>query len=208
MRPDPLLDQIVADMRAGYGCHTVILYGSRARGEQRPGSDYDLLGVRPSGERIRDARLWNGVYLDLFIEPEAAISQPDETMLQCLGGLVLCQHGAIGDTFLAALDALFRAGPRPLPPDELEARRVWAGKMLARARQGDAEANYRRAWLLTALLEDYFQLRGQWYLGPKQSLRWLREHDPAAYAAFDLALHPGAGIEQIAALVNLVAPPS
>ncbi|HNP74496.1 MAG TPA: nucleotidyltransferase domain-containing protein, partial [Kouleothrix sp.] len=124
MHPDPLLDQIVDELRASYGCHTVILYGSRARGEQRPGSDYDILGVRPAGETLRDARLWNGVYLDLFVYPEAAIARPDASMLQCLGGVVLCQQGALGDEFLAALDALFRAGPRPLPPDEIAARRV------------------------------------------------------------------------------------
>jgi predicted nucleotidyltransferase len=43
-------------MQALYGCHTVILYGSRARGDATAESDYDVLGVRDSGEAIRDAR--------------------------------------------------------------------------------------------------------------------------------------------------------
>ena len=204
MIDDPLIHQIADELRDRHGCHTVILYGSRARGDQRPGSDYDLLGIRAGGERMRDARLWNGAYLDLFIYPEQLIAQPDETMLQWLGGVVLFQQGQIGDTLLARLDAIFRAGPAPLPADERQTRRVWAGKMLDRAREGDIEANYRRAWLLTALLEDYFQLRDQWYLGPKRSLIWLREHDSAAYAAFDAALRPGASLDQIAALIGHV----
>ena len=91
-----------------------------------------------------------------------------------------------------------------LPEDERETRRVWAGKMLDRAREGDIEANYRRVWLLTSLLEDYFQLRDQWYLGPKKSLIWLKEHDPATYTAFDLALQPNASFEQIALLIARV----
>lgn len=204
MSDDPLIRQIADELRERHGCHTVILYGSRARGDQRPNSDYDLLGIRDGGERMRDARLWHGAYLDLFIYPEQLVDRPDETMLQWLGGVVLFQKGQVGDTLLARLEALFRAGPAPLPPDERQTRRVWAGKMLERAREGDAEANYRRAWLLTALLEDYFQLRDQWYLGPKRGLAWLREHDQSAYAAFEAALQPGASLDQIAALIGHV----
>ena len=40
--------------------------------------------------------------------------------------------------------------------------------------QGDLEGNFRRVWLLYALLEDYFALRGMWYEGPKAALKWLR----------------------------------
>jgi len=35
--------------------------------------------------------------------------------------------------------------------------------MALRMRRSDIEGNFRRAWLLTALLEDYFRLRGMWY---------------------------------------------
>ncbi len=125
-------------------------------------------------------------------------------MLQWLGGVVLCQQDHIGDTLLAGIDAIFHAGPAPLPEDERESRRVWVGKMLDRAREGHIEANYHRAWLLTSLLEDYFQLRDQWYLGPKKSFLWLKEHDLATYTAFDLALQPTATFEQIAVLIARV----
>ena len=201
MHPDPFIEQIVDQLRIKHSCHTVILYGSRALGDARHSSDYDLLGIRAGGQKIRDARLWNGVYLDLLIYPESELVPAHESMLQWLGGQVLCQQGAIGDTLLARLEAIVRAGPPPLPADERQTRRVWAGKMLARAREGDIEAHYRRAWLLTALLEDYFQLRDQWYLGPKKSLLWLREHDPTAYTAFESALEPGASLDTIDTLI-------
>ena len=195
MNDDPLIGQIAEELRAKHGCHTVLVYGSRARGEGQPTSDYDLLGIRPGGETFRDARRWNGVYLDLFIYPEELIARPDETMLQWFGGVVLFQKDQIGDTLLARLNAIYDAGPAPMPEDERETRRVWAGKMLERAREDDIEAHYRRAWLLTALLEDYFQLRDRWYLGPKKSFLWLKEHDPATYTAFDLALQPTASFD-------------
>jgi len=105
------------------------------------------------------------------------------------------------------LEALHGAGPEALPESELTARRNWAWKMLDRARIGDPEGNYRRAWLLTALLEDYFHLRTQWYEGSKKSLAFLARHEPAVYAKFEAALLPGAGLDRIAELVEVVAGP-
>ena len=59
---DPVLQQIIDELRATHGCHTFILYGSRARGDFTPSSDYDILGIRPSGVRCcwRDPRPFQG----------------------------------------------------------------------------------------------------------------------------------------------------
>jgi hypothetical protein len=76
--------------------------------------------------------------------------------------------------------------------------------MHARLGRGDVEGNFRRVWLLTALLEDYFHLRGLWFEGPKRAFLWLAEHDPVAHAAFERALVPGAPREAIAALATVV----
>ena len=67
----------------------------------------------------------------------------------------------------------------------------WLDKMLARAEKGDPEGDFRRHWLLTALLEDYFAFRGRWYLGPKSSLAFLQNEQPDHYAAFCRALARG-----------------
>jgi hypothetical protein len=76
--------------------------------------------------------------------------------------------------------------------------------MLERAKRADPEGNYRRHWVLTALLEDYFLLRGKWFEGPKKSLRWLEQFDKAAFEAFGTALEPGADLEAISCLVRFV----
>jgi predicted nucleotidyltransferase len=202
--PDRQLTQFVDVLRQQHGCHTVILYGSRARGDAEPESDYDLLGVREGGESVRDARVVDGAFLDAFIHPEAKIERAGAEMLHVRGGLVLREKNAIGTKLLARLDDVHAAGPRPLPADEAETKRVWAKKMVVRMRRGDLEAHYRRAWLLTALLEDYFLLRGAWYLGPKASLAWVESHDHDVHVAFARALAPGADIEAIEDLVGVV----
>ncbi|HEY4943105.1 MAG TPA: nucleotidyltransferase domain-containing protein [Rhizomicrobium sp.] len=201
-RDGRFLAAVVKEFQRKHRCHTLILYGSQARGEATRASDYDLLGVRDKGEVVRDARLWRGVYLDFFAYPERKAKA--EQLMHVRGGKVLRQKGGFGDRLLARIEKAYAAGPKPLPPDELQARKVWARKMLARARVGDAEGNYRRAWLLTALLENYFAGRGRWYEGSKASLRWLRENDPKASALFEKALKPGARLSTIAALVERI----
>jgi uncharacterized protein len=63
---DPILTAVVDELCNQQNCHTVILYGSRAKGTHTANSDYDILAVREIGETTRDARLWNGAYLDIF----------------------------------------------------------------------------------------------------------------------------------------------
>jgi predicted nucleotidyltransferase len=202
MTADQILEAISENLRTQHGCHTVILYGSRARGDATSTSDYDVLGIKESGDALRDARFWNDVYLDIFIYPEAKILEPDESMLHIKDGIVLRQRADMGSRLLDRLRAIDEAGPKELPPDEIQARKVWARKMVDRSRAGDTEGNFRRVWLLTALLEDYFLIRGKWYRGPKESLQWLKRNDPRAHSAFQAALEPSAELTAIEILVT------
>lgn len=205
MQFDPLLTQICRELADLHGVHTMLLYGSRAHGTATPQSDYDIAGFGAVEQGFRIARRVNGVYLDIFVYPEAALHAPTEGDLRFRGSRILVQRGLEGTAFLDKLEAIFIRGPQPLPMDEVTARRVWAHKMLARIERPDLEADYRRAWLLTALLEDYFVLRGLWFEGPKKALRWLEQHDQPTYQAMLCALKPGAENKAIAYLVDLVA---
>ena len=120
---------------------------------------------------------------------------------------MLLDERGVTATFFAALDALEARGPAPLTEPEARLRRTWPRKMLLRAARGDAEGNYRRAWLLKELLESYYELRGRWYRGPKLAVADLVTSDPVAHAAFVAALEPGAPLAAIEALVEVVTGP-
>jgi|WetSurMetagenome_2_1015567.scaffolds.fasta_scaffold565583_1 hypothetical protein len=199
------LDQLCDELRRNFGVHTIFLYGSRAFGTEGPGSDFDLAAFGPIEHAVRDARVVRGQYLDAFIYPEKTLNAPSEEHLRLRGSKILAQQGTRATEFLRELDRIYESGPIALPPDELAARRAWAHKMCARAELGDVEGRFRRVWLLTAILEDYFHLRGRWYEGPKRSFQWLSENDPQVMAAFDLALDPGAPLSAVRALVQAVA---
>src|ERR1700712_4041826 len=189
-KPDAHLSRFVRDLKTKHRCHTVILYGSRARGDATPASDYDLIGFRKSGRPVRDVRSDRGAYLDAFVYPDTRLKLAE--LLRVRGGKVIFQRGTFGDTFLKRLEKLHARGPKSLPPDDIAVKKAWPKKMLARIKHGDAEGDYRRAMLLYVLLEDYFALRGLWYEGPKAALAWLRANAPKTSAFFEAALKPNA----------------
>jgi hypothetical protein len=190
-----LLSRLCQDLRQKYRCHTLILYGSRARNESTSASDYDLIGFRARGDVIHDARKVKGVFLDAFIYPDVRAKAAD--LLRIRGGKVLFQKKNFGDALLARIEKVYTKGPKPLSAQSKQAIKVWAQKSLGRIKAGGTEGNFRRAWLLTALLEDYFNLRGLWYEGPKAALKWLSENDAATHKLFERALRPSAALAHI-----------
>jgi predicted nucleotidyltransferase len=197
------IDAATLAIAEGHGCHTIILYGSRARGDADAGSDVDLLCIRDDGPALRDSRFIDGVYFDAFVCPRDAVATPDPALLRILGGHVMRERDGEGIALLDRVRALFDKGPGPLPADEQTARIVWAHKMLDRIRDNDgSEASYRRLSLVVQALEDYFALRALWFRGPKVAFPWLLTHDDAAHHAFETAMQPAAGHDALVALVD------
>ena len=190
-----------------HGCHTWILYGSLARGDPHPTSDIDLLGIRDDGEPDRDTRVWNGRFLDVFIYAASRFETVGEEWLHLRGGRVLRERDGSAERLLAHVETVYQAGPQRLADHERRSLVTWLHKMAERIGgrgPDDIEANYRRAWLLTQILEDYFRLRDRWYSGPKESLLWLKAEEPDMYAMFAEALTPAADLTAIRRLVDAV----
>ncbi len=201
---DRILELAANDLITQHRCHTVVLYGSRSRGDWTEESDYDLIGFRDDGAKFRDARVIEGKYLDAFVYPVTDVIGHEEDFLRIRKGTILIQKDGFAEKLFEKLELIFDKGPKPLPEDELHAMRVWIQKMLSRIARNDIEGCYRRAWLQYELIETYFALRKKWYLGPKESFRWLSDNDPAAHALFDLALKPGATLADIQRLAEKV----
>lgn len=201
---DPLLDIIKHDIAQNHNCHTIILYGSRARKSASKTSDYDIIAIREKGDFERDCRLFEGIYLDIFIYSKDDIKSPDKSLIRIKDGIVLCQKDRLGDDLLNKVNSIFKAGPPPTPNWEKHEINIWVVKMLDRAKLNDIESNFRRHWLLYDLLECYFKQRDAWYLGPKESFAWLKCNDALTYSAFDEALKSGADMNTLEYLVSRV----
>jgi Nucleotidyltransferase domain len=204
MNKPTVLERICEELVSLHGVHTILLYGSRADGTATEDSDFDIAAFGPIVEPLRIARQEGLAYLDVWVYPEAGLAETTGESLRFRGSvIVMDQHGKAA-SFLGKIEAIYRQGPERLSANEVEARGVWARKMLARMERGDAEGNYRRVWLLQALLEDYFHRRGLWFEGPKKALRWLETFDGPAFQAYCQALEPGASHQTVAALVDVL----
>jgi predicted nucleotidyltransferase len=192
MLKDNILERAFQDLVKFHQCHTVILYGSRSRGDFTEESDYDLMGFRDQGPQARDARLIDGKFLDAFIYPINEVVGHEKDFLRVRKGRILRERDGFGGNLLNAVEEIFKKGPPSLREDEGQMIRTWIRKMLIRIAKEDIEGNYRRAWLQFELLENYFKLRGRWYLGPKESFAWLAENEPEVYELFDRALRTDA----------------
>lgn len=201
---DPVLAKIVDYLVASYGAHSILLYGSRADGSATADSDYDVAAFAPVENEIRNNQLIDGAFWDVFVYPEELLLSPTKEYLKLRGSQILVQESTKARDFLTGLDDLFDAGPAALSEQEVAVRVQWAEKMLARIQRNDIEGNYRRAWLLTTLLEDYFEFRQIWYQGPKKSFIWMKEHAPQDFMVFERALLPAAPWEAIKNLVDCV----
>ncbi len=201
---NPILEQIVNELIEKFKCHTVLLYGSHARGDATSKSDYDVMGVRKSGKKFRLAEKRNGIYLDLVIFTEEDLRRVGENHLYLKGAKVLFQKQKFGDRFLRKLEVALRKPYKAQSPDEIHTRRVWAHKMFERVEEGDVEGNYRRSWLQEALLIEYFELRKKRYWGSKESFAWLKENDRRTYNLFDKSLESPKDLKALRRLVERV----
>jgi predicted nucleotidyltransferase len=206
---DPLLQELIAELCERHGCHTVILYGSRARGTHRPDSDYDLLLVRGEGVEEHFVSTWRGLQVDAFVQGESTLDpERDVGLIRIRNGVVLRDEKGFGARLVQRVREVFERGRPPLQPHETVSHRAWVEKMLLRiSRRASTPvlADYRRVSLLKELLVIYFDLRGRWFLGEEESLGWLSANDPRAYAAFAEALAPGAPFQAIERLARVVA---
>jgi hypothetical protein len=176
---DPVLCSLVEELKTTHNCHTIILYGSRARGDFTASSDYDIAGITAVGEKKWIARFdeKNQVFHDIFIFPEEEVVIPNESHLQMSDGIIITDYNNTGKHLLEALKSLENE-PLSISEEEIQARKVWYQKMLSRADLGDLEGKYRQIWSMFTILEDYFAFQKMRYHGPKKAFLYLSKHDP------------------------------
>src|SRR5687767_12977580 len=136
---DPILLSIVETLKNEYKCHTVILYGSRARGLTTPTSDYDVIGVRKIGKKNRIAKKQDGFYWDVFVYPEKDLRKLDEQNLSWKNARIVYEKGNFGRKLLKKIGKLLRKPFNPHPQFEIDVTKIWAQKELERCRMNDIQ---------------------------------------------------------------------
>lgn len=198
------MDEIIAYLKEKYHPVGILLYGSFASGTNGPGSDFDALVLWESEESVHDHGFVGSTQLDVFVQPRSTLEgQYDiREYLRVWDGKILLDELGLLKAMQDKANAFIQSYPGK-PRSENEQNLAWCEKMLRRAARGDTEGFYRLHWLLTDSLEVYFDLKGQYYLGPKKGIRKMLRDDPAAAAVYDRALRQPTP-ENLAAWVALL----
>ena len=178
---DQVLESIIRELKSKYRCHTIVLYGSRARGLATPTSDYDVFGVRRTGQKTRIAKKQNGYYWDVFVYSEKDLRKLSAQQLSWRGARILHGHSQYGRRLLSRIRRLIERPHKPEPQYQIDILKVWAQKELDRCRVNDIQGLYRRAEFHAALIDHYFVVRKQRFWGPKAAFAWLEENDPKTF---------------------------
>ena len=197
---EELLDYVIKYIIEQYNCHSIILYGSFANGGYTDESDIDLLCFSDDYNKENDTTILNNRQLDAWIYNSQDMNDISQ-FLHVKDGKIILDNKNKCSEFLANIDLMFDEGPKQLTDKEKDFLKDWLKKMLRRAKKGDIEGNFRYHWMLTDMLEIYFNIKGIWYLGPKKSLNWLYENDKTIYQMFDKALRINADINEVEQLI-------
>jgi predicted nucleotidyltransferase len=201
---DPTLAAIVRVLKDKFMCHSVLLYGSRARGQITPTSDYDVIGIRKSGERTRIAKKVKGKFWDVFVYAEKDLKKLGDQHLSWKHAQVLYSKGPYGKQLLQRIETLLKKPFKRHPVSEVSAIKAWAQKELERCRMKDIQGLYRRAEFQYALIEHYFLVRQKRFWGPKESFEWLKNNDPKTFQLILSSLKAPANLSHLKAAASRV----
>jgi len=184
-----LLQYICDFLQKDQGCHTAILYGSKARGDDNELSDFDVIGFAKVEHSFPKPIFYQSKhYLDLWIYPEKDLLKAHSSYLHILDGKILFEKENLGTDFLKKLKALELEGPCKITEDQYLSKKLWSQKMYLRSLGNDPDSLFRRIWLMQALLEDYFLVRNLWFKGPKKSFQFLKINDKNFYNLYSKTL--------------------
>ncbi len=183
------MEKILTYLRQKYDICGLIVYGSYADGSQSDNSDFDALIITNEGEPFHDVSVVEGVQLDVFGYCKAdieKISDFDE-LVQIVDGVVLIDKEGLATALKLRVDEYLQNLPRKTEDEILQQLR-WCRKMLIRTRRGDIEGMFRWHWLLTDSLEIFCERVGQFYSGPKKTLKWMEKNYPRSFEIYRTAL--------------------
>jgi len=163
--------------------HTIILYGSFAKGNNDEFSDIDIVAFWDEDEELQDKSNLGSNQLDLWIYPSTKMADYKE-FIRVNGGIVLLDLRNVAEVFMNNIKHAYQTGPTAKTLEEKKNILKWVRKMYSRSLKEDLEGAYRKSLLLAELLPIYFELKDIWYLGSKYGFEFLKDNDESAYSLY------------------------
>lgn len=207
-----ILNEFVDTLKKRPECNAIAIFGSYARGQQRPNSDIDVFVVVTEGA-WRDIEMVNGQAFEMvYSSKEAATiyyqNNPNNAVQQWRDLKVIHDPNNVFDELRTIVNKIEKQGKKKLTDKAIRHFRFDVDDRIRAIEylkeQDFATANYFLSVLGDHVISLYFDLRQIWTPPPKQRISYLREHDKkVAQLAEDLFSERSIA-ERIAAAKSLI----
>ena len=197
------MNSIIKMLKEKYGIHCAILYGSRTTEIFFPERDYDILDIRKSGERVREVFSFENKNIDLIVDTESLINSPENYSYLWSCQILMDEQG-FGLKLVESHRSYLSRPALKLPQNRMNQRKKQIRDEIKYIKQSNVFGHYRQHDLLSKILPLYFNLVGEWYLGDKHALNWLKNNKSDLFNLMTQAFKPTATIEEISSLVEKV----
>ncbi len=173
-----------------YAPQLILLGGSRATGNERPDSDWDLFLIGTYGAtRERVAEVFEGKHLDLELVPSQFV---EDDVLRIYYGPVRALEVLLDDSYgrgkatCVATKRAYTQGPAQLAATDIRQLASELGRLLSKIEayvdEPVASAAHAAVYL-QHLLPCWFALRREWSMPPHLAVPYIREQDPTFFEA-------------------------
>lgn len=205
--------QILASLRATPDVLGIILYGSRARGNARADSDYDLLVIVKQGFRKAIERRVGTTFEIIYTTEQSCAAYWQGSKDDCVDlwqvAKVLFDRDGTVQRLKEVADRIKASGKDPLPAEEIAIARfeIFDQFKAIRSLAGSDETTAKMllASHVLRLSALYFDLRQLWTPPPKQRLAALKTLDPQFFGFLEEYFAGKALARQIALVEKMAA---
>ena len=168
-------------LKETYNPISIIVYGSYALGTNDESSDFDCMVIVDSKEVSNDTSVVNGVQLDCYIYTRDEINNLEiDTFATLFNPIIVFDTDNIGERLVHRVKSYIKDNSK-LSKEKKQFLKDWVAKQIGRVQKEDEEGKFRAVMLLNESLSVYSSMRDMFYLGSKQTIKYIKENDEIGY---------------------------
>lgn len=177
-----MLDQIVEYLVSQYKPKSILLHGSRARGDHSDKSDYDITLIEPNTTKATSHRFLD-YQLDINLVPkDCNIITTGSNIPTWPVQILFDDYDQIGLKIVQRTKQAYKNGPNTLGKDDWNNRKYYAERLINKIDSRGTEPLTRYYYLsefYMRIIRYWFEKNNLWTVSPYRALPYIREKDKA-----------------------------
>ncbi len=188
-----IVESFLKELETNEDIRGLLIFGSYARGDQRPTSDVDVLAIVKEDAwrdvEERDGQMFEMVYASFDLAKDFYSKNPNDAVQQWNDGKIIYDPDGVMEKLKKFIFGIRDKGREPLTKKQINHLKFEKEDKIRAAEylhdSDPATANLYLQALCQELVELYFELNQQWTPAPKQRLPYMRRTNAEIAKYFD-----------------------